>query len=147
MDKYLSVPMPSKTQRSKSERRLHDAKMGATPGTQTEVYRSDSPTPTDMVQVPTSEACSGPTSSPEVPVTYSDVVRAVQDVMRPLMEVHSAKVQQAVQDMKAQLTQLATTVATNECRLGESFQDISDLKSRYETLQNPISNCATKWTT
>lgn len=54
--------------------------------------------------------------------------------MRPMMEAHAAKLQQAVQDMKAQLSQLTSTVTENEYRLGETFQDVSDLKAHYETL-------------
>lgn len=62
-------------------------------------------------------------------------MRAVQDTMRPMMEAQSAKLQQAVQDIKSQLSQLTSAVATNENRLGVMFQDVSELKSQYETVQ------------
>lgn len=62
-------------------------------------------------------------------------MRAVQDAMRPMIEAHTAKLHQAVQDMKTKLSQLTNAVATNESRVGEAFQDISELKTRYETLQ------------
>lgn len=55
--------------------------------------------------------------------------------MRPLMEAHTAKLQQAVNNMNAQLNQLTNMVTTNEYRLGETFQDIIELKSKYEALQ------------
>lgn len=68
-------------------------------------------------------------------VTYADVVQAVHDAMTPIMQAHTSTLKKAVQDLKGQLTQLSHTVTNNECRLGELFQDASDLKQRYDELQ------------
>lgn len=82
--------------------------------------------------------------SPDKPMTYADVVRAVHEAMTPIMQTHAATLQQVVQDLKGQYTQLAHTVTTNECRLGELFQDTSDLKQRYETLQKSYHQLTNK---
>lgn len=51
--------------------------------------------PTDVDQSTPLGSSPNPSSSPESLITYSDVVRAVQDTMRPMMEAHSAKLQQS----------------------------------------------------
>lgn len=73
-------------------------------------------------------------SAAESPVTYTDV-SAMQDAMAPLMERHTAQLQQAVQEFKGQLHQLTNKVTANDCRLGETFQDVSTLNERFDTLQ------------
>lgn len=55
--------------------------------------------------------------------------------MAPMMEVQANTLQRALQDIKAQFHQLSQQVSANECRLGETFQDVHDLKGKYETLQ------------
>lgn len=127
--------MSSRTQRSRSERKLHDSKISAQSDSSVELQATEESLRGEMDQQASSRSSPGPSSPSEGPITYSDVVRAVQDAMRPMMEAHTAKLHQAVQDMKTQLSQLTNTVATTEHRVGEAFQDISELKSRYETLQ------------
>lgn len=68
-------------------------------------------------------------------MTYNDVVRAVQAVITPMLETHTSTLEQEVLEMKGQLTHLAQAVSINECRLGEVFQDVSVLKSQYDSLQ------------
>lgn len=71
----------------------------------------------------------------EDPTTYSVVVKAVQDVMAPLMEAQAENLKRAMQDIKLQFHQLAQQVATNEHRIGETFQDVHNLKESYDALQ------------
>lgn len=71
----------------------------------------------------------------EGPITYSEVVSAVQDAMAPIMEVQTERLQQAVQDVKSQIHQLSRQVCINEGRIGETFQDVHTLKENYAALQ------------
>lgn len=110
MDKYLSAPMPSKTQRSRSERRPHDSKMTTVSDLLSEPRNPDNTDVAATAQHSPAPPVSGLPSPSEGPVTYSDMVRAVRDAMEPLIEAQTAKLQQAVQDMKTQLNQLTNTV-------------------------------------
>ncbi|XP_063805109.1 uncharacterized protein LOC134983324 [Pseudophryne corroboree] len=71
----------------------------------------------------------------EGPITYSDMVKAIQDSINPIMESHAAKVTQAVHDIKSQFKQLSKRVQANEQRLGETFHDVADLKEQCAFLQ------------
>lgn len=55
--------------------------------------------------------------------------------MTPMLEAHTATLQRAVQDLKGELTRLTQALHTNECRLGEVFQDVSEIQRQYDTLQ------------
>lgn len=83
---------------------------------------------------------SSPAATTEDSVTYTEVVRAVHAAMAPIMEAHTSTLQQAVHDLKGQLTQLTQAVSANESRLGEAFQDVSDFKSQCETLQKSTTH-------
>lgn len=170
MDKFLAPSMPAKTQRSRSERRPHEAKMAAAPSTEPGSSSTSAPgipvgmsgkgtcpvsapLPVAPAHVPsllggkTAADDMAPLSDPlissgahapqaaEDPTTYSVVVKAVQDVMAPLMEAQAESLKRAIQDIKSQFHQLAQQVATNEHRIGETFQDVHDLKRSYDKLQ------------
>lgn len=55
----------------------------------TETHGADSTSLTEADQQFVSKASPSPGLFPEGTGTYSDVVRAVQDAMRPLLEVHT----------------------------------------------------------
>lgn len=71
----------------------------------------------------------------ETPITYSEVVRAVQDAMAPMMEAQSENLKRVMQDMKTQLHQLSQQVVNNEHKIGETFQDVHNLKEQYDALK------------
>lgn len=91
-------------------------------GTEQDAQRSPDPSPSFC-------------QAADSPVTYNDMVRVVQDAMAPLLEKHTAQLQQAVADIKGQLHQLSHKVQNTESRLGETFQDVFTLKERFAVLQ------------
>lgn len=139
MDKFLSTSMAHKQQRTRPERRQTESKMAAAAGPQAAMLQhevTNCPLTTTEAQLGAEQhSPSSPVVSQDSPVTYNDVVRAVQATMTPLMEAHTLTLQQAVLEIKGQITQLSQAVSANECRLGEAFQDVSELKLRYKSLQ------------
>lgn len=139
MDRFLSTQMPPKPQKSRPESRTQKSKMAAAAAD----GRAGSVSPSAAgaggsvrQEVSTVQVEQAMSSSPsEKPVTYADVVQAVQDVMAPLMEQQTAKLQQTVQDIKTQLHQLSSQVSANESRIGENLQDVVTLKANYTALQ------------
>lgn len=139
MDKFLSTTMSQKQQRTRTERRHTESKMAAAAGLQTAIAQHEVPVSSIMSagaqDTSGQHSPSSPTAAQESPVTYSDVVRAVQAAVTPMLEAHTSTLQQAVLELKGQITQLSQVVSTNECRLGEVFQDVSELKTQYDSLQ------------
>lgn len=151
MDRFLSPAMPSKQPRARSERKQQEAKMATAAGPRA-ATEGDDPDRADLDEQGSTGGESGtpslaetrsasqsthpvPPHTLEQPVTYSEVIKAVQTAMAPLFAAHTATLQQAVSELKGQLSHLTQAVNTNESRLGEVFQDVSDLKKQYETLQ------------
>lgn len=113
----------------------------AAPESSAESALSSSQPPVSVLD--TGEDLFSPSQSPpsagalqaEGPITYTDVVRAVKDAMAPIIELQTEKLQRAVQELKTQLHQVSQQVSTNECRIGETFQDLHTLKEEYTILQ------------
>lgn len=147
----MSAAMPSRQQRARSERRQHEAKMAAGTHTNTLLEAAQqgtsrggidpvpphSPSKSNAEQ-DTRRLPDPPPSTVQAadsPVTYADMVRAVQDAIAPMLEKQTAQLQQAVADLKGQLHQLSHKVQSTENRLGETFQDVFTLKERFAALQ------------
>lgn len=151
MDRFLSPPMSSKSQRARSERRHSEPKMAAATHEGLTRSAAEKASGTQKNKGGKGEAASlalpvmaqaldctaavtpsllepdptpGHSMSAENPITYADVVRAVKDAMAPMMEAQANRLQRALQDIKSQFHQLSKQVTTNEHRLGETFQDV-----------------------
>lgn len=162
MDRFLSPPMPSRSQRARSERRHLEPKMAAAvhegqtrstaeKAVMTQKHKggkgdaaspalpilAQAPDCTDMLTPSLLVPDPAPqhSMSADTPITYIDVVRAVKDAMAPMMEAQANSLQRALQDIKSQFRQLSNQVTANEHRLGETFQDVHIIKEKYETLQ------------
>lgn len=147
----MSAAMPSRQQRARSERRPHESKMAAAAGSQAgtphqsaqkgDTVTSQTPETTHSSEQEEQDAQNlshSSSSAPQLidkPVTYADMVKAVQDAMTPLLEKHTAQLQQAVAEIKGQVHQLAQKIQITEGRLGETFQDVFSLKEQFDTLQ------------
>lgn len=154
MDRFVTPAMPSSKQRARSERRNQDSKMAAAaiaPVSQAEPHANLAG---DTCRQPTAELMSRPAAvvqqtdtqeipavnplqheSEDRPVTYASMVRAIQDAVAPLLEKHTTQIQQLVEEFKGQLHQIASKVNHTEARLGETFQDVHELKGKYDSLQ------------
>lgn len=157
MDKFLSSTMAPKQPRARADRMGKESKMAAAAGPRAAAGISETSSPAVQGTVDhegIKESCevspaaaqlqSSDASNPaspecptlmEQPVTYTEVIKAVQTAMTPMLQAHTATLQRAVHELKGELTQLTQAVHTNECRLGEVFQDVSELKRQHDTLQ------------
>lgn len=152
MDRFVTPAMPANKQRARSERRAQESKMAAvvvSSVTQQEPAAEAGCSAHETGITPSHSVTNVETSAPQEqpqaglmkhktadsPVTYADMVRAVQDAVAPLLERHTTQLQQVVEEFKGQLHQIAITVHSTESRLGETFQDVHNLKENYDTLQ------------
>lgn len=97
--------MPPKQPRTKSERRLQDAKMAAATGTSAAAPRagpdkvaSGDAAASELHTLPDNELTVAAQTAPSAdsPITYVDMVRAVQDAMAPLMAAQAEQLHQAI---------------------------------------------------
>lgn len=121
----------------------HEEQGGKDPGAEVAAARAIADmqiTSTPSIQV-TSASSIHP---PEQPVTYAVVVRAVQEAMAPIMQAHTASLRNAVAELKGEINHLAQSVSMSEGRMGELFQDTTDLKQKYESLQKSYFTLSNK---